>query len=92
MKRVLSQDEILKAIACDGWQRFRVSLKGNRTWIKLDKLRYYRGTGSGCCGQDRRDVQVLNYLNALARGGQIAPLPDNFDFNGDWVVRVTIQK
>jgi hypothetical protein len=91
----LTRPEIQKAITCEQWQLFRVSLKGEPTEVKLEQLRDYvepwgwrklkaaKGpfvvasteTNTLCCDYERRCIQVLNYLTALSRGGQIALVP-----------------
>lgn len=88
----LTKLEIDGAIACDRWQKFRVSLKGKSTAVKLNKLYdYLNQEECSTCTYGQRRVQVLNYLNALARGGQIEPLGDKFSFAYDWRVRVVIK-
>ncbi len=72
-----SQEIILDAVKCDNWQTFRLLLKGLPTDKKVSMLQGYldgRAGGTICCNQSIRLTQVLNYLNALARGGQISPL------------------
>jgi hypothetical protein len=66
----LTREQIDRAVDDEDWQRFRKSLKGKTTQHKLRMLRQYMGNIS----EDVR-VRVLNYLNALSRGGQIEPLP-----------------
>ncbi len=61
----IEQSEILEAVKDPTWQRFRISLKGLPTEVKLDRL-------SDWPIRDRKDqVRVDNYLNALKRGGQL---------------------
>lgn len=108
-KRVLSREEIAKAVKCDNWQNFRQCLKQLETLWKLIDLQDYQSgrLNHTCCDQDTKDIQVLNYLNALARGGQIKPLPNDFVFERtpygidrltlnpifkDWTYRLTILK
>lgn len=56
---------IAKAVDDEGWQTFRVGLKGTSTEYKLEQLAaYYDGT-------EVRKIRVDNYLKALARGGLI---------------------
>jgi len=74
----LSPEQIETAVADTRWQEFRVGLKGQTTRAKLEKLLAYvdeynsETTGEGT-GWLMRLIRVQNYLNALARGGQIRP-------------------
>lgn len=68
----LSKSEIEVAVGNPGWQEFRVSLKGKSTQDKLKLLLQYYDDIYTQSGPATKDVQVLNYLNALSRGGQIA--------------------
>jgi hypothetical protein len=61
--------QIASAVDDQGWQEFRISLKGLTTREKLRKLKSYLASGPG--GRDTRKVRVDNYLKALARGGQV---------------------
>lgn len=70
----LKKSEILEAIDRDDWQDFRASLKGTSTKEKLKRLHDHLIDPYSECPRHLRDVQVLNYLNALARGGQIMPV------------------
>lgn len=71
----LTREQIQKAIRCEDWQKLRVSLKGVSTQDKLDALeRYLVIDKKSCCTDEDRRVQILNYLNALSRGGLIEPL------------------
>ena len=77
----LSRDDILRAVKCDDWQRFRRYLKGYPTERKLSLLQGYLNTWPcGKCDATARGIQVLNYLNALARGGQIKSVNGQLDF------------
>ena len=69
-----------RAINDEGWQRFRESLKGNSTELKLARLASYafshleRTPDQGLYSSQvpvERAIQVSNYLNALKRGGQL---------------------
>lgn len=55
------------------WQVFRLSLKGQPTHVKLDRLaEWYDGWGQAQeYSQPIRELQVGNYLGALRRGGQL---------------------
>jgi hypothetical protein len=70
---------IAEAVDNEEWQKFRVSMKGIPTSDKLDKLReYHDGLNDNEDTSDEETVhaaiRVDNYLKALARGGQIAPV------------------
>lgn len=69
----LSKTEILKCISDADWQKFRLSLKGLSTEKKLDKLeQYLTGDDSDALHASYEvNVQVVNYINALKRGGQL---------------------
>lgn len=66
----LSASQIHEAVSNPDWQRVRVTLKGRPTELKLTRLASYLEDGHYA---EERLVQVQNYLNALARGGQIEP-------------------
>jgi hypothetical protein len=68
---MLTQADIKRYVRHEEWQTFRASLKGRTTQNKLVRLQYW--LGHDCTFA--REVQTLNYLNALARGGQIKPVP-----------------
>jgi hypothetical protein len=76
----LTREQIQTAIKCPNWQTVRLSLKGTATEHKLLTLERYYG-GAGCCDVETQRIQVVNYLTALSRGGQIEILPDKFDWN-----------
>lgn len=63
---------IAQAVDDEGWQEFRLSLKGISTQDKLQKLVGYYNAGK-LLTDDTVYIRVDNYLKALARGGQIAP-------------------
>ena len=70
----LTFEEIHRYIKDDEWQRFRRSLKGKSTKVKLETLQKLRSvlTGGGKFELDRANqVRIDNYLNALKRGGQL---------------------
>lgn len=86
IRRTLSQAEIKGAIMCPNWQGFRIMLKGQPTERKLQFCSHYLQVSIShfaCegCGDELRQIQVLNYLNALARGGLIKPVPDLVTMN-----------
>lgn len=73
----LSPSDISRAINDADWQKFRLSLKGWPTGIKLAKLKTYLN-GLGDIDNEKlleeqmlRDIRVANYINALRRGGQL---------------------
>lgn len=70
----LTKAEIEQAVAFEDWQEFRLSLKGIDTSKKIRKLSEWLEDPYTTSNQNDKDVQVLNYLNALARGGLIAPM------------------
>jgi hypothetical protein len=79
---LLTRQAIQKAVKCPTWQVIRTKhLKGLPTREKiallgvyLEATNYLSPDGKQCCTDETRWVQVYNYLNALARGGQIAPV------------------
>jgi len=70
----LSKKEIEDAVADEGWQEFRISLKGMATKEKLKRLHQYLDDIFTTSSLPMKEIQVLNYLNALSRGGQILPI------------------
>lgn len=73
---------IALAVDNEEWQKFRVSLKGKSTTVKLRKLRLYHGDqdvathdGATLGDIDTSDcdvcIRVDNYIKALCRGGQL---------------------
>jgi hypothetical protein len=64
----LTKTEIMEAIEDDEWQKFRLSLKGLSTKMKIQKL--WSWVDEHEYSHDAK-VQVTNYVNALKRGGQI---------------------
>jgi len=64
----INKEEIDKAIDDKKWQEFRKSLKGLSTEEKLDKLQEWLNSHKG---SRKAEVQVINYINALKRGGQL---------------------
>jgi hypothetical protein len=70
---LLVKSEIFQAIADEDWQDFRLSLKGKSTEKKLEELRRWLKTKSTTNGVGwKAKVQVMNYINALKRGGQLS--------------------
>jgi len=74
----LSMEQIHAAVKNPEWQKFRESLKGKTTRNKLKALEEYLTPAppvdEGDVSTTYPYVRVMNYLNALARGGQIAPV------------------
>jgi hypothetical protein len=69
-------EQIHAAIADPEWQKLRLSLKGQSTRDKLTKLEEWLSSITEVdirTSDLDRFIQVQNYLNALARGGQIEP-------------------
>lgn len=63
---------IAEAVDNEGWQFFRVGLKGKSTENKLKMLAMYMETHWAWDKPDSDEyIRVDNYLKALARGGQI---------------------
>jgi hypothetical protein len=69
--RPISKGEIYVAVQDPIWQDFRLSLKGLSTQEKLRKLAEYLDWTAPIHEQLLHEVQVINYLNALKRGGQL---------------------
>lgn len=66
----ITQEEINRYTPDEEWQEIRQELKGKTLQEKYDKLnRYLNRKGNSRAAQ----VRVTNYINALARGGQISP-------------------
>jgi hypothetical protein len=83
VKKRLTRLEIQDAVRCPNWQDLRRTLKGVTTERKVKLLQYYieyRQPGE-CCLPKTREVQVVNYLTALSRGGLIDVLPDEFTWD-----------
>lgn len=72
--KTYSPEEVQKYCVGDPkWQKFRRSLKGLPTTMKLDKLAEWRKGHLFIFETPTREsqVQVDNYVNALKRGGQL---------------------
>jgi len=63
----IKKDEIDPAVKDTKWQDFRRSLKGLDTEEKLDELEQWLIDNPG----RKSEIQVINYYNALKRGGQV---------------------
>jgi len=63
----IKKEEIIPAVKDEEWQEFRKSLKGLSNDEKIDKLEQWLQKHPGRKGE----VQVINYWNALRRGGQV---------------------
>lgn len=74
-----SQDAVLYAVYMapdhEEWQKFRCSLKGQSTRMKLTRLWLYlqecNSKAQSTRNMDLCRVRVNNYLHALIRGGQL---------------------
>lgn len=78
-----SHEEIREAVyfgeGFENWQKFRVSLKGFSTMVKLARLHYRYFWMDNCHKIEEISdtqakleiVRIDNYLNALKRGGQL---------------------
>jgi len=73
----LTPSTIQDAVRHEDWQRFRKSLKGKATPRKLGLLLVWIHDFSQESRYEQRLIQVQNYLNALARGRQIAVTDKN---------------
>jgi hypothetical protein len=67
--RSWSQQDIQEAVKDKKWQKFRLSLKGCATSVKLERLEGYLLTTKADRWQFK--CRVDNYINALKRGGQL---------------------
>lgn len=67
----LTKKEIAEAVSEPDWQEFRLTLKGLQTEAKLRELDIWLLSTPNW---SYALIQVQNYLNALARGGQIESL------------------
>jgi hypothetical protein len=96
----LTRQEIRGAVACEKWQAIRLSLKGLSTQSKLNNCQRYLepmswktrdfADAKECCNYETRSIQVLNYLTALSRGGQIDLVPAKYQYKdtvGDFLDR-----
>lgn len=70
----LRKSEILEATAMEDWQQLRADMKGKPTKDKLRMCHDWLLNQHTVSSRAEKEVQVLNYLNALSRGGQIAPV------------------
>jgi hypothetical protein len=65
---------IAEAVDDEGWQRFRVSMKGKPTEEKLSMLRSYYNRAVDADLElhlEKVKIRVDNYIKALCRGGQL---------------------
>lgn len=75
--RQWSQQEVKEAVyEADGyedWQKFRVSLKGQSTQVKLHRLAARRQAATQMSPRNRtlEMCRIDNYIGALKRGGQL---------------------
>jgi hypothetical protein len=88
----LTQAQIREAVGREKWQTYRLSMKGAETKDKLSDLSWWLLMGSPYDpDKAMREVQVQNYLNALSRGGLIAPT-DLDQTVADQIVNAQIRK
>jgi hypothetical protein len=73
--------EILPAVRYNDWQEVRLWLKGKTLEQRYARLQEWIWTARGPAELLRRQIQVTNYVNALRRGGMIAP---SQKFKGGW--------
>lgn len=59
------------------WQQARATDEMTK---KIAEHKGENTTDNVCCDLNRRQVQVLNYLTALSRGGQIEPVPQRWQY------------
>jgi hypothetical protein len=64
---------VYEAPGFESWQRFRVSLKGQSTGMKLLRLMHYANAAlhNLQAQKDIERIRVDNYIGALKRGGQL---------------------
>ena len=67
----MNKQKVLQAVKNPEWQTFRLSLKGLSTKKKISKLSVWYSKG----GTAR--IQVINYMGALLRGGQLKKRDNN---------------
>lgn len=67
--RKLKREEIYKAIINSQWQTIRLSLKGIST---RDKIKALKSHYNASRDKNQSEIQVVNYINALKRGGQLS--------------------
>ncbi len=73
-----TNDQIRHAVylseSANEWQKFRVSLKGQSTQVKLARLemRYvYKVLNASYADRELEHCRIDNYIGALVRGGQL---------------------
>jgi hypothetical protein len=75
-----TKERIAEAVDNEGWQKFRLRMKGRPTWVKLEMLEEYFTANApmqivlGNVEVDMNDdvcVRVDNYIKSLCRGGQL---------------------
>lgn len=69
-------DAALAAVKDADWQELRLSLKGESTATKIRRLNGWLRKKNN---SSRAKLQVINYMNALLRGGQLKK-----GTNGKW--------
>jgi len=75
--------ELRDAIEDIHWQRFRGQrLKGQTTWEKLDLLVAWLRVHESTDYEQKACTQVLNYLDALKRGGFLIEMREGHTYTG----------
>jgi len=92
---------ILERLQCPHWRSMAAWLRDRNTSEQLMHLQRYVVEDDpltahwpcGLCDQERRAIQVLNYMNAMVVNGLVWPLPRGFDprFLQQWE-EVTVKK
>lgn len=70
----LTKAEIMDAVAMEDWQAYRLTMKRKPTKDKLQMCHEWLVDPLTTSNNHDKDVQVLNYLNSLARNGCIMAL------------------
>lgn len=91
------QERVAEATKCPHWQWFRGGLRGSSTKSKLELLQAYLQRkvwfdNNICCSDERRNLQVYNYLTAIARAGLIEVPPDNLYLYGLETGRLVVKR
>lgn len=72
---LIEEPRIDKKFTAEEWQKFRVSLKGQSTWMKLARLkeRYERNVlvNTQPTIRNIERIRICNYISALRRGGYL---------------------
>jgi hypothetical protein len=64
---------VYETASSEGWQEFRVGLKGCSTRVKLLRLerRHFAALALGADEALQERIRIANYIGALVRGGQL---------------------